>query len=430
MTLRLAWLGPWNGDSAIATFGRFIVDELAARGHEVTICRSEVGAELDKPPLSAPGPVLTPAALPTQTLARQFDGVIANIGNHYPYHGGLIPLLEQVPCLQIFHDGFLAHLAQGWAYNHFPSGERRLRTLVDCLYGAGTWPTEHAYLQDLEKAATHWPMTEWLAAMAAGIITHSHRWVPRLRAATSGRVDVLPLAYPGADFPPPRPLGQRLVIATIGHVNSNKRCDEVIRAIASDPLLRERCEYRLLGQAWPQERDRLEALAAELGVPPPRFSGWLSDEEMRAAMAEVDIVACLRHPVLEAGSASLIVAMRSGRPVLVSNQGVYAEIPPNLVLPCTPGAEAADVAVWLRSILANPRAATTIGQLSRNYPEKFFSAAHYVDGLLPAVEAATRTAPAVQMARHLGTIAGAWGISPDSPTVTRLSRIINGLFQS
>ena len=54
---RIAWAGPWNGRSAIAAFGALVVEELAARGHEVSVFRTETGEFLDLPPRPAPGPV-------------------------------------------------------------------------------------------------------------------------------------------------------------------------------------------------------------------------------------------------------------------------------------------------------------------------------------------------------------------------------------
>ena len=268
-------------------------------------------------------------------------------------------------------------------------------------------------------------MLEWLAPMARGIITHSTTWAPRLRAATSGRVDVLPLAYPDAAFPPPRPLGARLVIATIGHVNPNKQADQVLRAIASDATLRAACEYRLLGHIERAEQERLTRLAQELGIAPPLFTGWLAPDKLHAAMAEVDVIACLRHPLLEAGSASLITALHAARPTLVSHQGVYAEVPADLVFACAPGQEAADVARHLRRILDDPASAQAQGQRGQAYAAQAHSAASYVNGLLAAVTAATSAAPAIASGRRLGQILGHFALAADDPAATRIARSLS-----
>ena len=169
------------------------------------------------------------------------------------------------------------------------------------------------------------------------------------------------------------------------------------------------------------EQERLEHLSADLGIPPPRFTGWLSDAALRAEMAEVDVIACLRHPVLEAGSASLVTAMYAARPTLVSWHGVYAEVPDDVVHHCAPGQEAGDVAAHLRAILLEPDAALAMGQRARAHALKVHSAAHYVDRLLPAILAATEAAPAIAAARSLGKVLGRFGISPDDPAVSRIA---------
>ena len=264
-------------------------------------------------------------------------------------------------------------------------------------------------------------MTEWLTPLAAGIVTHSAFWAPRMRAACSGRVDILPLAFPDSGMPPPRAHQGRLVIATIGHINPNKRADQVLLAIASDPVLRARCEYRLLGHVEGPEQERLEHLSADLGIPPPRFTGWLSDAALHAEMAEVDVISCLRHPVLEAGSASLVTAMYAARPTLVSWHGVYAEVPDDIVYQCTPGQEAGDVAAHLRAILVEPDAALAMGQRARAHALQVHSAAYYVDRLLPAIAAATEAAPAIAAARRLGKVLGRFDIGPNDPAVSRIA---------
>ena len=428
MKMRLAWCGPWNTRSAIATFGRLVVSELLARNHEVTVFRTEVGGALNEPLLPISVSVENLHTIDGHTLSRSFDGVIANIGDHYPFHGSIIDALEHCPCLVIFHDGMIANLAAGWAHLA-AAGESSLRTLVRSLYGEDAWVDGTPYWDwdQIQIQAAARPMTEWLTPLAAGIVTHSEFWAPRMRTACSGMVDILPLAFPDSGMPPPRAHQGRLVIATIGHINPNKRADQVLLAIASDPVLRARCEYRLLGHIEGPEQERLKHLSADLGIPPPRFTGWLSDAALHDEMAEVDVISCLRHPVLEAGSASLVTAMYAARPTLVSWHGVYAEVPDNVVYQCTPGQEAGDVAAHLRAILAEPDAALTMGQRARAHALQVHSAAYYVDRLLPAIAAATEAAPAIAAARSLGKVLGRFDIGPNDPAVSRIVRNLSDM---
>ena len=422
MTLRLAWVGPWNGNSAIATFGHYVITELAARGHSVTIFRSEAGSATGLQPLPISCPVVSMPA--PEHFPRDFDGVIINIGNHYDFHGAAIPLLQALPCLGILHDGFLSHLAAGWADAAAAETEATLRACVATTYGPGTWHANEPYWMPLDAMARTRPMTEWMAQFCAGVVTHSESWAPRMRLACPGAVTVLPLAFPGKATPL-QPIRDRLIVATIGHANANKCPDAVLQAIASDDVLRRRCEYRLLGPITPAERDRLAGIAQDLGLEPPLCTGWLEGAALRAAVAEVHVIACLRNPILEAGSASLITALRAGRPTLVSWHGVYAEVPEDIVLGCAPGREAVDVARHLRALLDDSGAALSIGEQARTYAENTFSAARYVDGLLPAVAAAVSATPAIQAARSFGRILGGLGVGRDDPAVGRIAAILN-----
>jgi hypothetical protein len=113
--------------------------------------------------------------------------------------------------------------------------------------------------------------------------------------------------------------------------------------------------------------------------------------------------------------------MYAARPTLVSCHGVYAEVPDDIVLHCTPGQEAREVAAHLRAILAEPDAALTMGQRARAHALRVHSAAYYVDRLLPAIAAATEAAPAIAAARRLGKALGRFGIHPNDPSVSRIA---------
>src|SRR6185437_6113756 len=158
-----------------------------------------------------------------------------------------------------------------------------------------------------------------------------------------------------------------LVVATVGHLNPNKRVDEVIRAMGVSPLLKDHAVYLLLGEAQDGERARLLDLANRWGAPPPQFMGWLPESELQAMLEGVDVICCLRDPCFEGGSASLVVSMLSARPTLVSDQAHYAELPDEVALKCKPGREAADVVRHLEWVIKNPELARTMGEAARDY---------------------------------------------------------------
>jgi hypothetical protein len=425
MNLRIAWLGPWNEQSAIAAFGFEVVSELESRGCAVTVYRSEMGSLLALPPLPGERPVSELTGQKTRELLVSFDHVIANIGDHFGFHGAILPILPELGATVIFHDGFIANLAAGYISANTTSLDTH-KAAVRFTYGADAIPDQvNVWDAPLEMIAAERPMTEWLARLAAGCVTHSGLWSDRFQKACVGPVQIIPLCYPDLGVLEPFPIGETLTISTVGYINPNKQADQVLKALASDPMLASRCRYQLLGQITPAQRDRISKLAETLGIPAPHFAGRLSDSDLRAALAETDIIACLRHPILESGSASFITALLSARPTLVSHQAHYAEVPEGMVLPCRPGDEAADVARHLRWILDNPTEARAMGSRARKYALATHARDRYVDKLLDLAARATEVSPVVRAALRLGQVLGSFGADINDPAAERIARTLS-----
>ena len=424
---RIAWAGPWNNRSAIAAFGGLVVGELAARGHEVVVLRTETGEYLDLPPRPAPCAVVPLRDTVPEAIARDHDAFIVNLGDQYGHHGAAVASLLRVPAVAIFHDAFLAHLYSGWA------GAEGLRpvqpAVLGAVYGAAEAEAADPLMLPLEEMAARRPMLEWFAALCAGAVVHANHYAERVRSVCPGPVEVVPLAFEGYAVPPPREIGpgDEVVVATVGHANPNKRVADVLRAMAVSEPLRERVRFRLIGAAEPAERAALGELARALGVPEPEVTGWVEDADMPRQLAAADVLCCLRNPVLEGASASLIVAMRSGRPVLVSDHGPYADVPDGLVLKCRPGREATDVRLHLEALLADPAPARAMAERARAYAEATFTAEGYADRLLAFVDRATETLPAVRAAMALGRTLGGFGTPPDDPAGERVAAALDDL---
>ena len=426
MTDRIAWATPWNARSAIAEFSVHVVAELKRRGHEVTILRTETGASLELDDLPFDGTVEKLETMSISSLGWTFDHIVGNVGDNFAFHGALPRVMDELPILGLFHDGLIAHLADPWARSmgDFPDGSR---ILADVIYDRAL-PDAVPFWLPLAEMADRRPMLEWLAGTVAGAFTHSDYWSARLRNATPGKVTTHPLTMPDHLMPPPPAWSGRVVIATIGHVNQNKRADQILSAIASDPVLRSLCEYRLLGHVEEGERARLSRLARLLGLDQPLFTGWIEIEELRRQVADVHVLSCLRHPIFETGSASLILAMRSGRPVLVSNEGVYGDVDDEAVLKCTPGNEAPDIARHLLSLMRNPQQQDTIAQSAISYVERANSLISYVDALEGAMKAASANAPRITMLRSFGRSLGAMGVASSDAVCDRLAYGLDGMF--
>ncbi len=345
VSLKLIWAGPWNVRSAVGHFGTEIVRELVTLGHQVEVLRTEVGTDLLLPARPAPGPVHVAGLQPLAKLLHDVDGVIVNLGNHYGFHGGAVPILREMAPLVILHDAWMGDFIAGWRH----------------ATGDDAWRVDRFLRRIADDASS----IVAVCSMASGAVVHGPHYRKAAEVGCPGSVTSLPLAYTADDLPAARPIGDRLVVTTIGHMNRNKRAGEVIRALGASQRLRDHVSYILVGPVEAKEQASLLALARQVGAREPQFTGWVSEEVLRMLIAGTDVMCCLRYPALEGGSASMITAMLSGRPTLVSDHASYAEVPDDLVMKCAPGHEAADVTRHLETIFDDPSGARAMGERAR-----------------------------------------------------------------
>lgn len=227
------------------------------------------------------------------------------------------------------------------------------------------------------------PMTEWMASKALAVVTHSAWGINRVLDACVGPVSTLPLPYdanlPATDVPV-RGASDDLTLLTVGHVNANKRIEQVIRAIGSSELLKTKIVYRVIGRVEPSMSLHLSELARQFGV---RLTmvGEVEDEVLADALAQADVVSCLRWPSLESASASAIEAMLHGKPVLVTDTGFYSELPDDHVIKIAAPGDEASICAALEYLCENPSVAHELGQRAMHWARRTFSAARYASGL-------------------------------------------------
>ena len=331
-----------------------------------------------------------------------------NLGDHYGFHGGALSILRDAAPLVILHDAWMGNFVHNWQSAVGREHSLHVASFLDGLGGdeSGIAP---------------------LCGLASGVVVHSAHYRGVVEAACPGPVMTIPLSHTSEALSPPRPIGEHLIVTTIGHVNKNRRADEVIRALGSSERLRDRVRYMLVGPVESDQKAHLLALACQVGAPAPHFTGWVPDDVLRLLMAGTDVFCCLRYPALEGASGSLIFSLLSGRPTLVSNHASYAEIPDGLVMKCTPGQEAADVACHLETVLDAPDAAQSMGRQAREFALENFAPATYATRLLQALDAATRAEPAIRVARMIGRQLAQLGMKADDPSVERMDKLLDSL---
>ncbi len=429
--LPVAWAGPLKAGSAIGRMGVRVAEALAARGRAVELIAT------DHEPVKAGGriasdlPVRHWTEIDLATFALAYDSVVVNVGDHFFNHGGIFSLLGHAPCVAIMHDVYLGNLFNGWLWwNGSRPGVREAE--VAAVYGreAAPWlARQRAGELPLEDEAAHLPMTEWVARQAAGCLAHAPFYLPRLLRACAGPVDVAGLPME------PRPIAaleerssDRLRVVTVGVMNANKCVDRVVEAITGSPTLRARTEYRLVGPIAPEEASRLRALAAAGGWRGLRIDGPAEEAELNVALEAADVVTCLRRPVLEGASASLVEALLAGRPTVVADAGCYADTPDDAAVKVPADVPVPALRAALERLAEDEPARRALGARARAYAEARFSLDAYLEVLEPLMAATARAGPVLRLSRGLGRGLAALGLERDDPAVARIAATLAPVF--
>lgn len=429
--MKLAIVTPFVRQSAIGRVNAAVADELAKLGHEVQIVRSESTKD--------PGAELHPTTLPCRhwadldldKLRGEIDLAIVNVGDHFLFHGGIFPVLEKLPSLGVFHDFYIYNLFSGWLYANkldwqVHDGE------VEATYGkAGLEPARAARSGELDMAgiAQAIPMTEWIAHRCSGAVSHARYYRERLAAVCAGPVGHIPLCGPArAAYPAKKRAKGELTVVTLGVMNRNKCASEVIQALAASEALRTKTRYRLVGAILDAEREHLTALATELDFPGLSIEGAVDDEAFEAAMADADIIACLRRPVLEGASGSVIDGMLSARPTVVVNAGFYGELPDDLVVKIGPEVDPAELTTAIERLAADPAARAEMGRKARAFALHDLSPEQYAASLAAAAQATCDGLPLLDVGARLGHRLSTLGVGADHPATAAMSGVMQKLF--
>lgn len=431
--MKILWATPWNMDSAIARVSAMVVEELHKMGVTVNVARTEIAK------------LVASSAFPNPPLARfpfqvgeldKYDAVVVNFGDNWPFHGGGLQFLSTIPCIAVLHDATLFNFYSGQAYfNGGLDAVEKFRKAAVVKHGSldCSFADSEARGADWEMlAAKQWPCLDEIAIQSRAVVVHSNHCVELLPQSVRCKTHVLMLPAFATPFkqPPPALLdGGMVMLSTIGHINTNKRVSSVIKAISASATLKERVNYVLAGPIDDAVKDSLEALAAQLGFRGLRVLGRVTDREMGECLNASHIACCLRHPTIEGGSASVLEVLQYGRPTLVTDSGVYRQIPDEYVWKVDQNNETADIAHHLESICRDYPKAVEKARHSPAWVRDNCSAKRYADKILELCASLPASMAIAQALEQLRAKATSFGVSAKDPLHQRFSSVSKSLFQ-
>ncbi|MBA3669047.1 MAG: glycosyltransferase family 4 protein [Sphingomonas sp.] len=415
--MRIGWATPFNVRSAIGKFSLIVCEEFRARGHDIEIIRIESGDELALPVIDTEISVIDAA----DCAVADYDSLIVNFGNHAPYHAHSVALAAQRAPVGIFHDMEMRDFEWGLVHRH--------DLQLPHLHG-GKQELAARELADMVDPAARLTLAT-IAAMTCGAVIHGPHYQATVSAYCPGRVEVIPLCFPDTGTTriakPPGP-GQR--VAIFGALNDNKQPRRVLEALA---LLRPSIgpvDLHLIGSAEDRWRDPLLAQADKLGLKPPIFHGYVSDEKLQNILEDMHAICCLRYPVTEGGSASLVTALYRARPLVISDIASYAIVPDDLAHKVSYGNDPEDVADALMKIFSDPAKADRSAADARDWAGNRFSAETYVDSLEPLLLGIGRDSALAQVARQFVPAVTSPAHEPIMVSVAAVSEILDWMDES
>ncbi|SHI07572.1 glycosyltransferase family 4 protein [Marivita hallyeonensis] len=392
--MRLAWVCPISARTGVGTYAQSVLRALTRRkGLEVVVLHPPCPAEER---LEMPCPTLPLSdALVASDLPALFDLMLYHLGNNDRHHGLILRALMAHPGPVVLHDHVYQHMLAGLHHDgrapapgfgaliHAVSGASGF----DYLSASGVLRASRAvsYVPWESSWAAQVPLSDVLARLATGVITHSDFAAAAMGDGYPGSATTLFMPRPDVPVDPPDRSpgpGTRLRLAATGHIGPTKGLELLIDALASAPDLADRYSVTIAGHSGDAAyMQGLETRVAAQGldknvrlVPDPDAAGF------RAVMQEADLFLNLRRPNTEGASLSLAEQLASGRPVIVQNSGCFAEMPATCGWHLPTGATAGDLAATLQEIARDPSVITKRGRAAARYMTKR-SATVYADKL-------------------------------------------------
>jgi hypothetical protein len=262
------------------------------------------------------------------------DGYVPvyQIGNSYENHGEIFRWLFKHKGIMIFHDRYIGDLYKGYKSIH-------KNEVLDYTYGDNS----EINFENLSRSGMlsenlidRYSLLEWLSPYASCIITHDVSTQSKVEASSECRVLFTNLILNKSSQISDVELGttnyENLWFLTFGDINKNKLVKSVIESISTlQSDIRQCITYQVVGNVAESYKEELVELAKSKKVN-LIVTGKVSDEELDMYLKKSDLIICLRSPITESSSCSLIESLTYGKNTIALNKGHYANHPDSVLI--------------------------------------------------------------------------------------------------
>ncbi|MEP6716763.1 MAG: glycosyltransferase family 4 protein [Terriglobia bacterium] len=276
---------------------------------------------------------------PDEFLQRrsQYDSVIYQMGNSLAFHEYMIPCMSRAPGIVVLHDYSLSFLVLGLTLLR---GEfAALKRILTPQFGTRSGTVARRLLLSLDdpyRLSLARPIVE----MSRGVIVHSEfaaTWLRSEFPSVPSRVIPHGIVIQPLEEPDPAVRARYglqaddLVLASVSTLAYNKRLGTVLSSL---PELRRRFpKLKLLLVSGGRMSADANRSIAKLGIQDIVIrTGWVPWDEYRRLIRASDVVVNLRYPTAGETSGSALRSMEAGRPLIVSDDGSFRELPASACL--------------------------------------------------------------------------------------------------
>jgi glycosyltransferase involved in cell wall biosynthesis len=359
---------------------------------------------------------------------RGTDMCLYHVGNNPEAHGWIVDALRRRPGLVVLHDFVLHHLVAGLTVGRgdghgYLDAMEREHGVVGRLLAHGVLDKRIPPLW--ENRPHDFPLAGEVLGHASGLIVHSRYVRDRARdAGFTGRIWVVPHpAWPVPEVAPERVDGTP-VFGVFGNVNQSKRIPQLLEAFARVRDEHPAATLLLVGATAPGfDLDRrLQRLGLD-GAGVVRHDR-VDEKRLWALMAACDAVISLRSPTMGETSGVAIRALSLGKPIVVSANGWFTELPSDVALKVPVDDREADTLTAALDLLASrPDVRAVMGERAAVLARRDHDLGRVAELYAAACEDVAGGGPVDDdVLREVSGTAAAVGIEPQSPEAAELAR--------
>lgn len=313
--------------------------------------------------------------------ANHYDAVFYHMGNN-TLHKYIYDTLKEHPGITVLHDYVLHPFIQ-----HITALKGDSKSYIEEMefaYGLEGKQLASKYLHGnyFPIDFMRYPLNERIVQTSKKVLTHSH--YARDLLNKYAHIEVVPMGCTPINLDNRVIAGYKKelnleknspIIGCFGFMNPNKRIDKILEAIKELAKDFPKIKLVLAGEIDENFRSNIKGFAEKNSIcTNVLITDYVSDELYHKYLACVDVVLALRFPTMGETSKTVIDAMAYGKPVIVSNNGSYKELPDTCCWKVDVSNYEVDLLIaYLKELSLDEHARNQMGINAKEYVSKYHS---------------------------------------------------------